>query len=173
MINMFNRLFVPLALREETEDTGLVSPYSVPKTAVTALAIDELENDNRKIGYIITNTHRRCAPGINLVKKIDLEGFLTFKSRIKEALELNAILDGNDVLQDQISDLFTWAYAEVSKKDTFLIYSDTTTAKKVANAIYLKTQTAGLKLPAGKIAQLFQNVLLTVLTKLDHSKAKA
>ena len=58
------------------------------------------------------------------------------------------------------------------KKDTFLVYSNKDIAKKVAGAVYKKLQDVGLKLPAGKISQLFLNVLITVLTKLDHTKSK-
>lgn len=178
MISLYNRLFRPIVLTEEDasqelEDTGLVSPYSVPRKAMTTLAIDEIEGSKRDIGYLITNTHRNCAPAIDLIKRIDLEGFLTFKARTKETLELNGILDGNDVLQDQLAELFTWAYAEVSRKKEFLIFTDKNTAKKIAAVIYSKLDKAGLKFPPGKISQLFTNVLITVLTKLDHGKQKA
>lgn len=168
---MFNRLFTPISLTE-ADDTGLVSPYSVSRQEVNALAIDELETETRKIGYVITNTYKKCSSCINLIKRVDLEGFLTFKSRIKETMELNAILDGNDALQDQVAEIFAWAYVETSKNNKFLIYSDTNTAKKVAFAVYSKAQSAGLKFPPGKISNLFQSILTTVFTKLDHSKKK-
>ena len=172
MTTLFKTLFSN-RLTEEIDQgslpkTGLISPYSVSRPEVNALAILELEDETRQIGYAVTNTYKKCSPAINLIKKMDLEGFLTFKSRIKETFQLNNILEGNETLQEQLSEIFTWAYAEVSKRDSFLIFSDEPTAKLIALAIYSKAEHVGLKLPQGKISQLFQNVLITVLTKLKH-----
>lgn len=150
---------------------GLVSPYSLPQKDITALAIDELESESRILGFVIANTYRKCAPGISLIKKIDPTGFIEFKSRIIDTLELNDILVDNDSLKEQLAEIFTWSYAECSKHDRFLVYSDKRTAEKIAIAIFKRAKEAGLKLNQGKVSKLLLNVLIAVLQKINMSKA--
>lgn len=167
-MTLFNKLFNSL---EESDQpgmvNGLVSPYSLPQIDITALAIDELETSSRSLGYIISNTYRKCSPGISLIKKIDPSGFIEFKSRIIDTLELNDILVDNDSLKEQLAEIFTWGYAECSKHDRFLVYSDKRTAEKIAIAIYNRCKEAGLKINQGKISRLLLNVLIAVLQKIN------
>jgi hypothetical protein len=121
------------------------------------------------VGYIITTTHTKCRAGIDLVKKMDMEGFLDFKSRIVDTFKLNNILDGNEALQDILADIFTYAYA-ITSKQSWKIFADRNAAENVANAVYSATKKIGLKFKDEKINKLFVNVLITVFTKLDRGK---
>ncbi len=177
MLNLYTRLFKPVVLKEETdaqamEDTGLVSPYSVSKAKTVGINAEELTKNAREIGYTIANTHNRCSHSINLIKSTDLDGFLTFKSRVKDTLSLNNLLSDNEAMQDQLSELAAWAYAAVSANKGYFIFSNADTAKKVAIAISSKLKSAGLLLPTPDLSKLLLNVLITVLTKLDHGKQK-
>lgn len=169
-MTLFTTLFSFCPLQEEDTKgivNGLVSPYSLPQKDITALAIDELESESRVLGFIIANTYRKCAPGISLIKRIDPSGFIEFKARIIDTLELNDILVDNDSLKEQLAEIFTWAYAECSKQDKFLVYSDKRTAEKIAIAIYTRAKEAGLRLNAGKVSKLLLNVLIAVLQKIN------
>ena len=177
MTTLYNRLFRPAYLNEDTdqqaiEDTGLVSPYSTSRKDAVAIAIDNISKDSRTISNIIAKTHRKCSPAIELIKHTDLEGFMTFKSRVKETLEINGIFEKDSFIQDQIADLCTWAYAEASKHGQFLIFSDKNVSERIAKAIFNKLKLAGLSFSDDKISQLLLNTLITVLTKLDHGSKK-
>lgn len=147
------------------DDDGLISPYSVPRKDVTAIAIDSMEEDGRIIGMTIGKTHNRISPSLNLLKNIDPKGFIEFKGRVKDALELNNVLKEDALIREQLADIFTWAYASIEKNSGFLIYSDDRQASKIAQSIINIAKKAGLSFKNDKIMPLFYKLLKKVLKK--------
>lgn len=163
MRSLFNQLFSykyisPLQEADESK-TGLISPYSLPQKDVTAIAIDELDSESRIIGYIISTAYKRCSPAINILKKSNPLGFLEFKARIIDTLDLNNILSENMPLRDQLAEIFASSYQE-----NFLVFKDSKLAEKAAITILNNAKKSGLRIPSVKLNDLLKNILITVLT---------
>ena len=172
MTNMYNRLFKStLAETAEQPSGGLVSPYSVPRKDITALAIDELNNDIGSIGSVVSRTHRNCSSSIGITKNTDLSGFLDFRSRIIDAMNLNNILPDDSYIRDQLADIFTWSYSAISKNSTLLVYDTDHDAKTAAMSIMGHSMKAGLVFKEKKIKDLFFDVLVTVCKKLPRESS--
>jgi hypothetical protein len=155
----------------QPDANGLISPYTLPRKDITALAIDELESQSRMLGFNISTVYAKCAPSINLVKRIDTSGYTEFKSRIIDTMDLNNILTDNETIKDQLADIFTWAYAKCEAPDLFLVYSNKRTVEQTARAIFNVASKAGLRIPAGKIKNLLIDVLEKVLQKPEKASS--
>jgi hypothetical protein len=155
----------------QPDTDGLISPYTLPRKDITALAIDELESQSRMLGFNISTVYAKCAPSINLVKRIDTSGYTEFKSRIIDTMDLNNILTDNETIKDHLADIFTWAYAKCEGPDLFLVYSNKRTVEQTARAIFSVASKAGLRIPAGKIKNLLINVLEKVLQKPEKTSS--
>ena len=155
---------------------GVASPYSADHKQAVSLALVNADEQAREISSGISKLFRKVEYGTKIDSAKYLEDFSRFSTLLLQALKINDILSGDEIILKKLADILTYAYVR-KNKGSFKIYSDFDAAKEVTMIVYKTSKKLGLNFLPPDVDDLVQKVLFSVMYKpknedssLDKSK---
>ena len=143
---------------------GVSSPYSADHKQAVSMALLNAEDQSREISSGISKLYRKVEYGTKIDSSKYLEDFDRFSTLLLQALKINEVLSGDEIILKKLGDILTYAYVRKNKGD-FKIYSDFEAAKAVTILVYKTAKKIGLTFLPPDVDDLVQKVLFSVLYK--------
>lgn len=149
---------------------GINKIYDTDQQQGTALALKNADDRIREISDEISKLYKKLEYGIKIDSGKHLEDFNRFSTLLLQAMKINDLLSGDDIILSKLADILTYAYAKLAANRDFQIYSDFDTAKKATSIIFATAKKLGLKFFQTDLEDLIQKILLSVLYKETSKK---
>ena len=153
--------------KEDVKDgsiAGVASPYSADHKQAVSLALINANEKAREISTGISKLFRKVEYGTKIDSVKYLEDFDRFSTLLLQALKINSVLSGDEIILKKLADILAYAYVKKNKGD-FKIYSDFEDAKAVTLLVYKTAKKIGLNFLTPDIDDIVQKVLFSVLYK--------
>lgn len=98
-----------------------------------------------------------------------MEDFNRFSTLLIQAMKINDLMSGDDIILTKLAEILTYAYAKKANGQ-FQIFSDFDTAKRVTSIVFATAKKLGLKFFQSDLEDLVQKILLSVVYKEGSDK---
>ena len=143
---------------------GVASPYSADHKQAVSMALINADDKAREISSGISKLYRKVEYGTKIDSVKYLEDFNRFSTLLLQALKINDVLSGDEIILKKLADILSYAYVKKNKGD-FKIYSSFEDAKAVTLLVYKTVKKIGLNFLTPDIDDVVQKVLFSVLYK--------
>jgi hypothetical protein len=143
---------------------GVESPYSASHKQSVSLALLNADEQATELSSDIVKLHNKLEEYIKLGSVKYFEGFNRFSMLLLQALKINDVLSGDDLVLKKLADIVTYSYLR-KNKGKFKIYTDFDEAKSVTMLVFEAAQKLGLTFLTSDIEDLLQKIVFSVLYK--------
>lgn len=150
---------------------GVASPYSADHAQAVSMALLNAEDRAREISSGISKLYRKVEYGTKIDSSKYLEDFDRFSTLLLQALKINDVLSGDEIILKKLAAILTYAYVRKNKGE-FKIYADFDAAKSVTLIVYKAAKKLGLTFLPPDVDDLVQKVLFSVLFKPKKDDVK-
>jgi hypothetical protein len=148
---------------------GVESPYSANNKQTVSLALLNADEQAKEISSGIIKLHNKLEEYITLGSVKYFESFNRFSTLLLQALKLNDVLSGDDLVLKKLSDILTYSYLR-KNKGRFKIYSEFDDAKSVTMLVFEAARSLGLTFLNSDVEDLIQKIVFSVLYKPKEDK---
>ena len=173
MPDIFTKLFLEsfetLSAKEADSDSfeGVSSVYTQATQNMLGLALDDLKSNEKVFANNIVSLYAKLDIPILLSSRSSLESFRKFSSLLAQALSINNVFSGDDIVRKKLADIITYVYGIINNNN-YVIYQSFDTAKTVTAAIHKRLKIVGLLFTSYEFDDLLQKILLSVLYRKSH-----
>lgn len=150
---------------------GVESPYSANNKQNVSLALLNADEQATELSSDIVKLHNKLEEYIKLGSVKYFEGFNRFSMLLLQALKINDVLSGDDLVLKKLADIVTYSYLR-KNKGKFKIYTEFDEAKSVTILVFEAAQKLGLTFLTSDIEDLLQKIVFSVLYKPKEDSKK-